>query len=232
MTVITIDGNMGCGGRDLGIELAKQLKFDYLDRWILIETAQRLGATVDVLSQKEAQTGNINEKLSKVIKNLLERSALVGAGGDPSFGPGINAILAHQSQKYDDSPITNVHDLDDEDFIEATKQVIIDFAAIGNSVIVGRGGCFILKDNSQVIHLGVVALKNDRISRIESRHHMDYKEATTFVAESDTGRAAFMTKYFGNTFIDPYLYDIVINTSKISISNAAKILLQYIQHYR
>ena len=66
MTIVTIDGYMGSGGRDIGIQLAKTLKFDYLDRWILTETSQRLGATVDALSQKETQKGDINEKLSKM----------------------------------------------------------------------------------------------------------------------------------------------------------------------
>ncbi len=228
MTIITIDGNMGSGARDIGIELAKQLKFDYLDRWILAETAQRLGATVDALSQKELQTGNINEKLSKILKNLLERSALVGAGGDPSFGPGIEAILS-RSDNSADSPITDVHDLDDKKFLEVLKQVIWEFAGIGNSIIVGRGGCSILENNPKAIHLLTVSLIEHRIPRIMERHNMDNDTALNYIIESDNGRAQFFKKYFNQDSEDSSIYDFVINTSKVSIDTAVKLTQEYLK---
>ena len=187
MTIITIDGNLGSGGRDIGIELAKQLKFDYLDRWILTIIAQKLGATVDVLSEKELQSGDLNQKISRILNQLLQKSALVGIAGDPSFGPGIDQIL---SKSYDapSTPITDVNQIDDEKFIEVTKQVVSDFAGMGNSIIVGRGGCFILKNRPNAIHFSTVAEIDDRISRIQVKHNLNYNEALKFINESDKGR--------------------------------------------
>ena len=226
MATITIDGQMGSGGRDLGVSVARILEADYVDRWILAEAAKRMGATVEALSQKEKQTGRISERIAGMLQTLLERSAVAGAGGDPYFGPGIEAILARPYEEITPSPITKGQELDDSTFIDVTSGVIKDMATMGNVVIVGRGSCVILKDDPAVLHVGVVAELHDRIERIMERLHLDRAEAEKYTKNSDRARRTYFKKFFKVSPMDPMLYHVVINMSTMSFDYATTLIAE------
>ncbi len=224
--VITIDGQMGSGGRDLGVNIARVLGGDYLDRWILAEAAKRIGATVEALSQKEQETGSLSERIARLLQALLERSAVAGAGGDPYFGPGIEAVLARPYEELSASPITRAQELDDQRFKEVTTEVIKDMAKVGNAVIIGRGGCVILKDEPSVLHVGVVAELDDRIARIMDRHHLEKEDAEKYTNNWDKAREAYFRKFFKVSAMDPMLYHVVINTSTMSLDYATDVIIK------
>ena len=226
MPVVTIDGQIGSGGLDLGVRVARALGADYLDRLVLAEAAKRIGATVEALSQKEQETGRLGERIARLLQTLLERSAVAGSGGDPYFGPGIETILARPYEEISGATITRAQELDDERFIKATTEVINDVAEMGNAVIIGRGGCVILKDSASVLHVGVVAELEDRITRIMEREHLDREEAEKRTVELEKAREAYFRKFFKMPPLDPMLYHIVINTSIISLDYAEGIVIQ------
>ena len=226
MPVVTIDGQIGSGGLDLGVQVARALGADYLDRLVLAEAAKRIGATVEALSQKEQETGRLGERIARLLQTLLERSAVAGSGGDPYFGPGIETILARPYEEISGATITRAQELDDERFIKATTEVINDVAEMGNAVIIGRGGCVILKDSASVLHVGVVAELEDRIARIMEREHLDRDEAEKHTVELEKAREAYFKKFFKMSPLDPMLYHIVINTSIIGLDYAEGVVIQ------
>ena len=87
MSVITIGGQTGGGGRLLGPEVARELGADYVDRLILTTAARQMGATVEALHQVEERIPTPAQRFTGFLQRVLERSAATGAGGDPTSGP-------------------------------------------------------------------------------------------------------------------------------------------------
>jgi cytidylate kinase len=153
---------------------------------------------------------------------MRERSSVAGAGGDPYFGPGVDALIARPYVEMGDSPVTSGQELDEQHFISTTAEVIRDVAEAGNAVIVSRGAVAILKDRPDVLRVGLVANQEDRARRILSRHQFDDMEtAEEYVSQSDIAQARYFERAFGTNPLDPFLYHVMWNLSEVSDDWAA-----------
>ena len=226
MTVITMGGLSGGGGRLLGPMVAQRLGADYVDRLILTNVARHVGATVDALHQREERLPTRGERFSRILQRMLERSAVTGAGGDPYFGPGIAAFLTEEYEDLPQPTITRGHELEDEKYIEAIRTVMNDLVNSGNVVIVGRGAYIILKDVPGVLRVGVVARLEDRIARIMDREQADHEQAAKTVEYRDGARSDYFKRFFGiDNPDDPEAYHLVVNTSDVDLEYATEMVL-------
>lgn len=226
MSVITLGGMSGGGARSLGPMIAEKLGADYVDRIFLSNVAKELGATVEALQQREERPPTRTERWLRLVQRILERSAVTGAGGDPYFGPGVAAFL---TEEYEDIPqpvITKGHELEDDTYIEAIHSTMIDMAAEGNVVFVGRGGHVILNDLPNVLRVGVIAHQEDRIKTIMEREKLDHDVAETMIQNRDSARTYYFQKFFGLDEPDrPDLYHLVVNTSEVSLEYARDLVI-------
>jgi cytidylate kinase len=92
-------------------------------------------------------------------------------------------------------------------------QVIIELAQAGNVVIMGRGSQVILSTFPGTLHIQVVAPYLTRVECLMEREVLDRASAKQRVAHADEMRAGFMRRYFNVDWLDPTLYDCVINNS-------------------
>ena len=227
MAVITMGGLTAGGGRLLGPMVAQRLGADYVDRLILTDAARDLGATVEALHQREQRPPTMGERLGGVLQRILERSALTGAGGDPYFGPGAMAFLTEEFEDLPQPTITKGHELEDEKYIAAMRNVMKELASSGNVVIVGRGGSVILGNDPKVLRVGVVARLEDRVTRIMERERVDRAEAAKTVDARDRARADYYKRHFGiDDPEDPELYHLVLNTSDMDLEYSTEIVAQ------
>ena len=226
MSVITLGGMSGGGARSLGPMIAEKLGADYVDRIFLSNVAKELGATVEALQQREERPPTRTERWLRLVQRILERSAVTGAGGDPYFGPGVAAFL---TEEYEDIPqpvITKGHELEDDTYIEAIHSTMMDMAAEGNVVFVGRGGHVILNDLPNVLRVGVIAHQEDRIKTIMEREKLDHDVAETMIQNRDSARRYYFQKFFGLDEPDrPDLYHLVVNTSEVSLEYARDLVI-------
>ena len=227
MAVITMGGLAGGGGRALGPLVAQRLGADYVDRLILTNVAREVGATVEALHQREERPPTKGERFSRFLQRILERSVVTSAGGDPYFGPGVAAFLTEEFEDMPQPTITRGHELEDDKYIRAIRQVLTDLASSGNVVVVGRGGYVILNDMPGVLRVGVVAALEDRIATIMERERLNYDRAKEVVAARDQARAYFFRRFFGIDDPDsPELYHMVLNVSDVSLEYATDVVIQ------
>ena len=226
MSVITLGGMSGGGARSLGPMIAEKLGADYVDRIFLSNVAKELGATVEALQQREERPPTRTERWLRLVQRILERSAVTGSGGDPYFGPGVAAFL---TEEYEDIPqpvITKGHELEDDTYIEAIHSTMMDMAAEGNVVVVGRGGHVILNDLPNVLRVGVIAHQEDRIKTIMEREKLDHDVAETMIQNRDSARTYYFQKFFDLDEPDrPDLYHLVVNTSEVSLEYARDLVI-------
>ncbi len=227
MAVITMGGLAGGGARSLGPIVAEKLGADYVDRLILANVSRKVGATVEALHQREERPPTRGERYSRILQRILERSAVTGAGGDPYFGPGIPAYLTEEYEDVPQPTITRGHELEDEKYHDAIHNVIHELANQDNVVVVGRGAHIILKEDPNVLRVGVIANAEDRVRTIMSRERMSEGDAERCIVARDDARAHYFSSFFDlDRPDDPEFYHLMINTSSVALEAAADLVVQ------
>lgn len=203
MPVITIRGQMGSGATDIGKQVSRLIQGDYVDRQVIAEVA-------DLLQRPEAQIEAKEQIPPQLLQRIVEplRKALTRSGSIDS------AYLRTWQEP-----------LDDAKYLDALESVVQGLALEDNIVLVGRGSQFILRNNQSVLHVLVVAPLEDRLNRVMAQLNIDGDEAQRRIDEFDTGRRAFIKRFFQGELEDPEYYDLVINTKYINYDAAARLII-------
>jgi cytidylate kinase len=227
MPVVTINGQVGSGSSNIGSEVARLLGAEYVDQLILIEAAQRLGATVEAVAQKDQRLSKTGEKISRFFQNFLEKSAAAGSAGDPFLGPaGIEVILSRPYPEVTKPPITKAQELDDQRLLNVMQAIIHDVAKSGNVVIMGRASNRLLADIPAAIHFNLVASFESRVKFIMQRDNIDPAAAEKFLRAFESNRLAYFKKFYKVDANDPQCYHMVINTDRIPHLVVAKTIAE------
>lgn len=106
------------------------------------------------------------------------------------------------------------------EYIRHLSMVMHTNAEHGNIIIIGRGGCFILKDKS--FRVRIIGPESMRVEKVMRDRHLPQAEALAFVHKYDEYQVGFMKKYFNEDINDSKHYDMVVNTQHVDIDSAAQ----------
>ncbi|HLE94478.1 MAG TPA: cytidylate kinase family protein [Sulfuricaulis sp.] len=108
----------------------------------------------------------------------------------------------------------------DENSLAVYKaEEILDLAAKGNVLIRGWGATYLLRRIPHVVSVRVCAPVERRVKLLMERLDTDEEFSREEIRRSDTAHIANMQHQFGVTWGDPLLYDIVLNTERVSIAS-------------
>ena len=110
-----------------------------------------------------------------------------------------------------------------DEYLSHLRNVIGTIGAHGYAVILGRGAGFILPEKV-CLRVLVVAPLETRIRNVVENSGMSTEEAGEKVMKTESGRVAFIKKYFHADMKDPGNYDLVINTENVNIETSVKIV--------
>jgi cytidylate kinase len=105
-----------------------------------------------------------------------------------------------------------------------TARTIRALARVGHSVIVGRGGQFVLQSLPHVVHVRLVAPMSWRRDAIRRERGISDAEAEKVVREIDDERSRFIRHHFGYDTADPAHYHAVINAARLKVDRIASII--------
>jgi len=221
MPVVTMTGNIASGAREAGQAAARLLGIDFVDQQLMVQAAQRCGVTIGAVAEHDERRGGFRERLAGLLRTFLERSAVSGV--DPLTGSaGLEAIL---SRTYADMALEHEEpELSDQLYLKTMTVIIQELAARGDIVILGRGGQMILRDMPEALHVLCIAPKKLRAYRLAERQSIGLDEALRLTVESDRARAAYYRKFWKVELEDPKLYDLTIDTSRLSFEVAADLV--------
>jgi cytidylate kinase len=111
-----------------------------------------------------------------------------------------------------------------ETLVQQTAETILKFAELGSVILIGRGGNLITAKLPHVLHVRLVAPLEDRIERIIRDDHKTPAEARKFCLEEEQQRARYIKTYYHADINDPANYHLVVNTSRFSYDNVAKLI--------
>ncbi len=104
-----------------------------------------------------------------------------------------------------------------------------ELASQGDVVIVGRGSQIVLRGVPGVLRVRVVAPTEIRVQRIMERHNCPQDEAWDYVNKYDTENRNQIRSIFDVDPRDWALYDLVINTEKLTAAAGTDIVYQALQ---
>ncbi len=108
-------------------------------------------------------------------------------------------------------PVGERTSFDADTMVEILQRVVEDVASRGNSVIVGRGSAYFLRNRADTFHVFTYAPVDEKIRRLKSIGKSD-KEALQLIDEIDRERASFIRHYFHAEWPHRALYNLMINT--------------------
>lgn len=114
-------------------------------------------------------------------------------------------------------------------YILAMRSVIEELADGGNVIIAGRGGQAVLRDRPGVLHVKMVAPLEIRAARLAERHHISLQAARAQARASDRERRIYLKRFYNIDWNDPLLYDLVINTARLSAEAACDLICHAVQ---
>ena len=200
MAIITIEYQMGCGGRAIGQMLAQRLGFSYVDREIVQGVARQLQIGESAAEQQDERAAGL---LGRALASLRASGELTWTAA-PSMPP---ALI-------------------DDTVYQTTTCNIIEAAARGDRVvIVGHAAGFALADWPGALHVGLYASREQRVATVMQRLGVDRTEALRQVTESDHGRARYIKRFYNANWLDAEHYHLMVDTELWTPERVADLIL-------
>lgn len=190
MAVITIFGLYASKKRQFGITLARKLNYDYADREIIRELARCANVSEEFV---ESYEDGRSRGLMKILSKTISMSYIKRIVGD--------------SSGYIDSKI----------YLKLLEEIVLSLAKKDNIVIVGRGSHCILQGYKNAYFIKITNEWEDRVKRARKSLGSQATDIEGYIRERDIREKKFMEYFFDINWLDPSLFSLVINLSKVSI---------------
>jgi len=223
MAIITISRQFGSGGDEIAERVCQILGYWHFDKRDIARAAARAG-----FSEEEIATYSDYSEQNYKVKNFLSR---------------LLRRTRPSTSRHEDTLSTRL--ADEKIFNEASALMLVRKAVetacnTGKTIVVGRGGQMILKDETNVLHLRVEAPMDVRVRRVEdwlkqgqptyTTIHDLWHNAHDLIVERDAASADYVRMFYGADWANPALYHAVLNLGKIDIEQAAQIVVDMVHH--
>jgi cytidylate kinase len=111
------------------------------------------------------------------------------------------------------------------DYLAFVRASLYQQAAEGSFVYHGHDGHRLLGKLSNVLRIRVVAPLAFRVAAVQADLGLDEKKAERHIAKVDERRAKWARFLHGVAWDDPLLYDLIVNLEKVSVDEAATMLV-------
>jgi cytidylate kinase len=114
-------------------------------------------------------------------------------------------------------------------FLHLLQAAIYDLARKGRVVIVGRGGQVLLRNIPGTLHVRIFASFDLCVKRLMESERVDEKEAVRIFRQSERDSAGYIQAFFHTDWNEATLYDLLINTEKLSLATAMQMIIGSVQ---
>ena len=199
--VITINREVGTGGRTVGRKLAEKLGVKYCDKAVIDGLTQKFGLSPERIEEIKAQKKSWWNDINNYCQTLVGSASM---------------------------PMEAEVKLDNASMFETEKQILQNLAAHESCVVAGRTGFMVFREWPNHLNVFIQASMAYRIQRVMRRQKVSEQEARDIIAKMDATREAYIKKYEDTSRYDTRNYQLVISMDDLSEDDAAEIILDYI----
>jgi cytidylate kinase len=114
-------------------------------------------------------------------------------------------------------------------YLAALQLALAEKAQQGSFVYHGHAGHLLLKGLPQILKVGIVAPLQFRAQRLMNQENLSLEEAVKSIKQMDQSRIKWVRFLYGVDWLDPSLYDLVINIAYINLMTACELILFALQ---
>lgn len=201
-SVVCISHATGAGGEHVGRLVAERLNYLYVDDEIVARAAAEGGIDPAEVADEERR--------KSLAARILEAMAQSGEAW---------ALTSGESPR----PGAALH----SDHVRALiRETIGQTAAHGHVVIVAHGASHVVAGAPDALRVLVTASPTTRATRIGELKGLDRPRAAREVKDADAARRDYLSRFYGIDEELPTHYDLVINTDRLSVEEAARLVVE------
>jgi cytidylate kinase len=202
MPVVTVSRQFGAGGSSVARIVADRLGAELVDGSVIAEVARRLQLPESEVASSDERPEAFVDRLLGALRYLAPSMAY------PWRPPGREEAIDPRSA-----------------IVNLTQELIHEAARVGQVVVVGRGGAFVLRDHPNALHVSLHASEEVRLETIMSRFAINAPTARRRMRKTDADRAAYIRQLYGAEWQDSAHYDLVIDTGRLGYECAADVIV-------
>jgi cytidylate kinase len=206
--VITINRELGSGGRTVGRKLAEKLGVPYYDKLLIQSLQEKYNLTVDEI---EKEKGNKHPWLT-YLKNAFV-----------SINQNKDELWYYQMVNGEQGDMVT-----SEDMFKVEQQILKSVAEEQSCIIAGRSGFHIFANHPNHLSIMIQASMENRIERVMKKQGLSREQAEKAIKHVDKMRENYVNKYTGKSRYDTRNYNLVINMDGKTEDEAVNLILSYI----
>ena len=204
--VITINRELGSGGRTVGRKLAEKLGVEFYDKALIKELEKKYRLSVAEIEKLKGRSHSWWSEFKRIM-NL-----------------GSNTNASYYVPKPGDEPDL----LTTDEMFEAEKEILKGIAEEESCVIAGRSGFYVFQKHPNHLSILIQASLPFRIERVVRKQNMSEEEARKTIDRVDKMRENYVTKYTKTSRYDTRNYDLVISADGKTEDELVDLILKYI----
>jgi cytidylate kinase len=207
--VVTINLELGSGGRTVGRKLSERLGVPFYDK-ALIKSLQEMY--------------HLN---TEQIEKLKGRSHSWWAEFKRTLAAGYQNDTYYQTRMGEEPDV-----LTTDEIFKNEQEILKAIAKDESCVVAGRSGFFVFRDHPNHMSILIQASMDFRVNRVCQKQHKTPEEARKIIDKVDKMRENYVNKYTKTSRYDTRNYDLVITADGKTEDEIVNIILMYIGQYK
>lgn len=232
--VITINRELGSGGRTVGRKVAEKLGVPFLDKALIKALQEKYNLSVEEIEKQKGRKHDWWSEFKRIVLlgqgfsnsqyATMPFNHLTGdlgfASDDMSLLPG-DLSLIRESKDIPDMLTT-------DEMFEVEKEILKNVAEKESCVIAGRTGFHVFADHPNHMNIFIQASWEHRVERVMKKQNLSREDAEKTIKRVDQMRENYVKKYAGTSRYDTRNYDLVISMDGKTEDEVAEIIISYI----
>ena len=203
--VITINREMGSGGRTIGRKLAEKLGVEFYYKSVIKGLEKEFKLTAEEIEKQKGREQGWWASIKRQLTNSIVSS-------NPYF-----------PQVADPAEL-----VDTDDIFKAETEILRSIADDESCVIAGRCGFYIFRNHPNHMNILIQASMTHRIKRVAAKQGISEEEARKAIEMVDQMRENYVNNYTNTSRYDTRNYDLVISMDELTEDDAVAIILDTI----
>ncbi len=199
--VITINREVGSGGRTVGRKLAEKLGVKYYDKTLIEGLTREFGLSVERIEELKGQKKSWWNDFNNYYKTLIDSAS---------------------------QPMEAEVKLDAASMFETEKRILEELVSHESCVVAGRTGFMVFREWPNSLNILIQASMEHRVQRIMERQGVGEQEARDIIAKVDASRETYVKKYEDTSRYDTRNYQLVLSMDTLSEDAAVEVIMAYI----
>lgn len=160
---------------------------------------------------------------------LMDKALLEEVAKNHNLSKDVLYKLGEKSRFFDDIMATFSPDWKSEkDLFQLICGQIVALAAVGNVILIGRGGAFVTRSMKNCHHFRLFASMDFKKHSIARRLDISIEEAETVISQRQKQRDKFIRDFLNQNANDPSVYHLIFNNDKNSTEKVAQTIMEYV----